>query len=392
MLNMRLNSFSFSGLNAGLLAVLIGYSSSIAIVLQAAQAAGVNQAQLHSWMWAIGIGVSLSTFIPSLLYKTPILTAWSTPGAAFLSTSLLQYGYTDAIGIFIFASTLMTIVGLTGLFHRISRWIPMHLASAMLAGILVQFGLNLFHAAEINWPLVLIMLSTYFIARFFIARLAIVLTLLSGVTYLFFHQTVPLDHLHWGLTWPVWQTPTWNLSALLSVGLPLFLVTLSSQNLPGVAMIQSYGYTPPMSPIMTGTGLIGIVLAPFGGYAFNLAAITAALCLSDEAHPDPTQRYKAALWAGFFYLLCGLFGATLIGFFIAMPKAFIGAIAGLALMGTLSQSLAGAFSKAEFRESALFTFLATASGMSLFNIGSAFWGLLIGCIVHQLTLRLAKGK
>lgn len=389
---MRLKSFSFSSLNAGLLAVLIGYSSSIAIVLQAAQAANVTQVQLHSWMWAIGIGVSLSTIIPSLLYKTPILTAWSTPGAAFLSTSLLQYEYADAIGIFIFASTLMTIVGLTGLFHRISRWIPMHLASAMLAGILMQFGLNLFYAAEVNWPLVLIMLSTYFIARFFIARLAIVLTLLSGVAYLLFQQAIPVGNLHWGLTWPVWQTPAWNLSALLSVGIPLFFVTLSSQNLPGVAMIQSYGYNPPLSPIMTGTGLIGIILAPFGGYAFNLAAITAALCLSDEAHLDPTQRYKAALWAGFFYLLCGLFGATLIGFFIAMPNAFIGAIAGLALMGTLSQSLAGAFVKPEFRESALFTFLATASGMSLFNIGSAFWGLLIGCAVHQLTRRLPKDK
>lgn len=389
---MRLKSFSFSSLNAGLLAVLIGYSSSIAIVLQAAQAANVTQVQLHSWMWAIGIGVSLSTIIPSLLYKTPILTAWSTPGAAFLSTSLLQYEYADAIGIFIFASTLMTIVGLTGLFHRISRWIPMHLASAMLAGILIQFGLNLFYAAEVNWPLVLIMLSTYFIARFFIARLAIVLTLLSGVAYLLFQQAIPVGNLHWGLTWPVWQTPAWNLSALLSVGVPLFFVTLSSQNLPGVAMIQSYGYNPPLSPIMTGTGLIGIILAPFGGYAFNLAAITAALCLSDEAHLDSTQRYKAALWAGFFYLLCGLFGATLIGFFIAMPNAFIGAIAGLALMGTLSQSLAGAFVKPEFRESALFTFLATASGMSLFNIGSAFWGLLIGCAVHQLTRRLPKDK
>lgn len=384
--------FSLSSLNAGLLAVLIGYSSSIAIVLQAARAAGASEVQLHSWMWAIGIGVGISTLIPSLIYKTPIVMAWSTPGAAFLSTSLIQYNYAEAIGIFIFASLLMTLVGITGLFHKINRWIPIHLASAMLAGILVQFGLSLFTAAESDWLLVLLLLCTFFAARYWIPRLSIVLTLLCGVTYLVLTQSISVDHLHWGVTWPVWQSPSWNVGALLGVGIPLFLVTLSSQNLPGMAMIQSYGFNPPISPIMTGTGLIGIILAPFGGYAFNLAAITAALCLSPEAHPNPKKRYKAAIWAGFFYLLCGIFGATLIGFFISMPITFIAAIAGLALMATLSQSIATAFSEEKYRESALFTFLATASGISLFNIGSAFWGLLIGLIVHQITLRLTRAK
>lgn len=381
---MRSHSSLLSTFTAGLLAVIISYSSSIAIVLQAAQAAGTTTEQLGSWMLALGIGVGISTIIPSLLLRTPVLMAWSTPGAALLATSLTQYNYAESIAIFIFASLLMTLVGISGLFHQISRWIPTHLAAAMLAGILVHFGMGLFNAAEQDYALVLCMLVSFFITRHFNPRLAVVVALSIGLLILLVKGQLSTQTLSWQLTAPVWQTPQWNLGALLSVGIPLFLVTLSSQNLPGVAMMQSYGYRPPMSPIIAGTGVIGVVLAPFGGFAFNLAAITAALCMSPEAEADPKKRYIAAVWAGCIYLLCGVFGATLILFFMSLPQALIAAIAGIALIGTISQSFAHAFSDEKHRESALLTFLATASGLSLFNIGSAFWGLVIGLCVHHL--------
>ena len=256
--------------------------------------------------------------------------------------------------------------------------------AAMLAGILVQFGMQLFNAAESNWVMVLLLLSTFFITRLFWPRLALVSALCVGVFYLLATQALHASALHWFPAIPVWQSPAWNLGGLLGVALPLFLVTLSAQNLPGVAMMQSYGYQPPISPLITTTGVVGLLLAPFGGFAFNLAAITAALCLNPDAHPDPKKRYHAAVWAGLFYLGCGLGGAALIQFFLAMPKPFIAAIAGLALIGTISQSFGQAFSEPAHRESALFAFLTTASGISLFNIGSAFWGLLCGLIVHHL--------
>ncbi|WP_298050230.1 benzoate/H(+) symporter BenE family transporter [uncultured Paenalcaligenes sp.] len=379
----------FSTFTAGLLAVIISYSSSIAIVLQAAKAAGATEAQIGSWMLALGVGIGISSIIPSLLTRTPVLMAWSTPGAALLATSLMQYNYAQSIAVFMFASLLMTLVGLSGLFYQFSRWIPAHLAAAMLAGILVHFGIGLFIAAEESWSLVLLMLISYFTVRHFSPRLAVVITLLIGVGFLFFQDSLSFSHLRWGLTAPIWQTPEWNLGALIGVGIPLFLVTLSSQNLPGVAVMQTYGYQPPMSPIIAGSGLMGVILAPFGGFAYNLAAITAALCMSPESHPEPAQRYKAAIYAGLIYLLCGVFGATLISFFLALPHALIAAISGIALIGTISQSFATAFNESSHRESALFTFLATASGISLFNIGSAFWGLVIGLIVHHL-LQLKK--
>lgn len=378
------NLHTLSAINAGFLAVVVSYASSIAIVLQAAQAAGTSNAQLGSWMLALGLGVGVGSIFYSLKTKMPVLMAWSTPEAALLATSLTQYSYAESIAIFIFSSVLMTIVGMSGLFHQFSRWIPNHIAAAMLAGILVHFGMGLFTAAQTQWPLVLLMLVVYFTVRHFSPRLSVVAALLGGVGFLLYQNTLNIEQVSWALAYPVWESPQWNFSALLGVGIPLFLVTLSSQNLPGVAMMQSYGYGPQMSPIITGTGLIGVALGAFGGFSYNLAAISAALCMSPEASPDPAQRYKAAAAAGVIYIICGLLGATLISFFVALPHALIAAIAGIALIGTISQSFATAFQNETHRESALFTFLATASGIALFNIGSAFWGLVIGLIVHHL--------
>ncbi|MEZ2721606.1 benzoate/H(+) symporter BenE family transporter [Paenalcaligenes hominis] len=375
-------SLSFPSFSAGFLAVLVGYTSSIAIVLQAAQSAGASATQLNSAMLVLGVGVGAGTILLSLLTRVPILLAWSTPGAALLATSLHQYSYAEAIGIFIFASALMVLVGVSGLFHRFSRWIPPHLAAAMLAGILVHFGIALFNVDKSAQLLVGVMLLAYLIVRWVWPRLAIIATLTAGILFLSIQGAWHSEAISWHWAVPAWQSPVWNSSALLGVGLPLFLVTLSSQNLPGVAMIQSFGYQPRLSPIITATGLLGVVLAPFGGFAYNLAAISAALCLSPEADPNPQQRYKAAVFAGGLYILCGLLGATIIGIFYVLPAPFITALAGIALISTLSQSFASAFEKESQRESTLFTFLVTASGLSFFNVGSAFWGLVLGLLIH----------
>lgn len=368
--------------SAGFLAVLVGYTSSIALVLQAVQAAGASTAQINSAMLVLGLGVGVGSIALSFITRMPILLAWSTPGAALLATSLQHYSYAEAIGVFMLASALMVLVGISGLFHRFSRWIPPYLAAAMLAGILVHFGLQVFIIAENSQLLVGTMLLAYLFFRWTWPRLAIVAALITGILILTLQDSWQSGHLVWQWALPTWQSPTWSSSALLGVGIPLFLVTLSSQNLPGVAMIQSFGYQPRLSPIITTTGLLGIVLAPLGGFAYNLAAISAALCLSSESHPDPSQRYKSTIFAGLLYALCGLLGATIIGGFYLLPVPFISALAGIALISTLSQSFASAFEREAQRESALLTFLVTASGISFFNIGSAFWGLLLGLIMH----------
>ena len=364
--------------------MLVGYSSSVAIIFQAALAAGATPEQLNSWMWALGIGMGLSCIVPSLIFKAPVLTAWSTPGAALLATSLQGLSMGEAIGTFIFCSSLITLVGLTGGFHRLLKLIPPHLASAMLAGILLNFGLGLFTAMQTQWAMCLSMLAGFLISRLVAPRYAVIIALLVGMIWAALTQQVQLSFLNWSPAVPVFMKPELNINALLSVGLPLFIVTMSSQNIPGLAVLRANGYQTPVNPLITGTGFIGVILAPFGGFSFNLAAITAALCMTPDADPDPTQRYKAAVWAGLFYILIGIFGATVVGLFSALPAELIAAIAGIALLSTISASLHTAINEETGREAALITFLCTASGLSLFSIGSAFWGLLLGLTLHYL--------
>lgn len=375
-------SFQLSHLNSGFIAVLVGYSSSVAIVFQAALAAGATPEQLNSWMWALGIGMGLSCIIPSIIFKAPILTAWSTPGAALLATSLQGLSMAEAIGIFIFSSTLITVVGITGAFQRIMQLVPRPIASAMLAGILLNFGMGLFTAMQTQWAMSLSMFFIFIVSRLVFPRYAVILALLTGVLYAFLTQQLALEELNWLPATPTFMMPEFNLSALLGVGIPLFIVTMTSQNIPGLAVLRANGYQTPANPLIAGTGVLGLFLAPWGGFSFNLAAITAALCMTPDADPDPNQRYKAAVWAGVFYLITGIFGATVVALFSAFPNELIAAIAGIALLGTIASSLHTAIEPVEGREAALVTFLCTASGLSLFAIGSAFWGLVLGMLLH----------
>jgi len=370
--------FSWSAMTAGFVAVLIGFSSSAAIVFQAASAAGATPDQISSWIFALGLGMGLTCIGLSLYYRKPVVTAWSTPGAALLITGLAGLTMPQAIGVFMFSATLVTICGVTGLFARVMNRIPLSIAAAMLAGILVRFGMDVFAAMKLEFGLVLLMFVSYLIAKRCLPRYVIIIVLILGTAFAASQGLLKLDHFQIALAHPVLIMPQFSLTSLLGVGIPLFVVTMASQNAPGVAIMRASGYHTPVSPLMTSTGLVTLVLAPFGCFSICLAAITAAICMGKEAHEDPAKRYMASVAAGVFYLLAGAFGATVVALFAAFPKALVMAIAGLALFGTIANGLTVAMSNEKHREAALITFLVTASGISLFGIGTAFWGLVAG--------------
>jgi len=367
-------------LSAGFVTVLVGYTSSAAIIFEAARSAGASQAMIASWLMALGIAMGITCIGLSLRYKVPVVTAWSTPGAALLITSLSGVSMPEAIGAFVFSAALIVLAGVTGWFEKALNRIPLPMAAAMLAGILVKFGINVFGAMQTELALVLAMFVAYLLAKRLLPRYAIVLVLLLGCAIAAAQGLLQLGEVTLTLATPLWTTPQFNPGVLLGVGLPLFMVTMASQNIPGVATLHANGYRPPISALMTGTGVVNLLLAPFGCFAVNLAAITAALCMGRDAHEDPARRYLASVAAGAFYLLLGIFGATVSALFAAFPKALVLAIAGLALFGTIAGGLATAMKDDAMREPALITFLITASGVSLAGIGSAFWGLAGGVL------------
>lgn len=386
-----LRDLSLSHVTAGFVAVLVGFSSSVVIILQAAESAGANAAQVSSWIWALGLGMGLTSAGLSLYFREPVLTAWSTPGAALLVTSLSGFSLEQATAAFIFAAVLTIIVGWTGWFERILKHLPQSLAAAMLAGILFQFGLDAFVALEGSFLLVGVMLVTYVISRQLLPRYAILLVLAVGMLVAGLQGRLHWDGLELALAEPQFVWPDFSLPVLISVGVPLFIVTMTSQNVPGLAVLRANGFRTPLSPVLTVTGLATLLLAPFGGYAFNLAAITAAICMGEEAGEKKSARYLAAVCAGVVYILVGLFGATVVALFTAFPKAFVLALAGLALLGTIGNSLHAALDDAQGREAALITFLVTVSGVTLWGVGAAFWGLVAGLLV-RLVMNLGLQK
>jgi benzoate membrane transport protein len=365
---------------AGFVAVLVGYTGSAVIVFQAARAAGASPSQVGSWMMALGLGMGLTSFAFSYRYKMPIITAWSTPGAALLVTSLAGFSLAEAIGAFIFSAILMIVCGFTGWFERAMHKIPMPIAGAMLAGILVRFGIDVFKSMQSQVILVGLMFLIYLLAKRFLARYAIIIVLLVGGLICLFTGLLNFGDFQFSVATPEFVMPAFSLTAMIGVGIPLFIVTMVSQNIPGIAVLRASGYQAPISSIISWTGITTLLLAPFGGFAFNLAAITAAICTGPEAHEDPQKRYIAGISTGVVYILLGLFGATVASLFAAFPVEFVLTLAGLALISTIANSLQMATSDPAMREPAIVTFLATASGLSLFGIGSAFWGLVAGVL------------
>lgn len=387
---MRNSTQLFPAVLAGFVAVLVGYASSAALIWQAAAAAGASAQQIAGWMTALGIGMGVSTLALSVWYKAPILTAWSTPGAALLATSLQGVSLAETVGVFIFANALILLCGLTGLFARLMKIIPHTLAAAMLAGVLLRFGLQAFSNLEGHFLLCGSMLLAWLITKAFAPRYAIVATLVVGGIAAWAGGDVVTENLHVAVVMPQWITPIFSFTTLISVGLPFFLVTMASQNAPGFATMKASGYPVAVSPLMIFTGALALLFSPFGVYSICIAAITAAICQSPDAHPNADKRWIAAAAAGVFYLLAGVFGGSITALMASLPLSWIQTLAGLALLGTIGGSLSQALHHETERDAAVVTFLVTASGVTLAGVGSAFWGLIAGGVCYAMFSRFRR--
>lgn len=382
---MKKSFFQLSHLISGFVAVLVGFTSSVLIVFQAAHQAGANPLEMSSWLFALGMSLGITSIGFSWYYKMPILTGWSTPGAALLATSLAGVTMPRAIGAFIFASFLTTMVGFTGLFERMMRIVPRTVTSAMLAGILLRFGLDVFQSFQQDMQLVGLMLLVYLLGKRFYPRYVIMLVLAVGIADAASQGLLQIHHFSWNFATPIFTKPDFHFETLISVGIPLFVVTMTSQNMTGFSVITAAGYQPPISKVISLTGLSNLVFAPFGCFSISLAAITAAICTGKESDADPKSRYKSCLIAGMCWLFIGAMGATMVTLFLTFPKNVVMTIAGLALFNTIGSSLSSALYHEKDREAAIITLLVTASGMSIMNIGSAFWGLLFGIFTLKLS-------
>jgi benzoate membrane transport protein len=374
-----------SAVVAGLIAVSVGTISSAAIVFTAAKAAGASSGELASWMLALGVGMGVTSIGLSLRYRTPVVTAWSTSGAAVLAAGLLHANMAQAVGAFLVSAALITLSGLTGWFARVMDRIPVPLAAGLLAGILVQFGIGLFSTMHGSFSVVFPMFAAYLVGRRWFPRYAVPAALAVGVVAAAATGSVHLGEVDLAFATPVFTAPEFSWQVIVGAGLPLFVVTMASQNLPGVAVLRNDGYQVPVSPLVGWTGAVNLLLAPFGCFGLNLAAITAAICTGSQAHEDRDRRYLAAVWAGVFYLCIGVFGGTVGSLLTALPLALIAGISGLGLLATITSSLSSALADAKWREPAVVTFLATASGVTLLGVGSAFWGLLAGVLASLVT-------
>ncbi|MFQ6575275.1 benzoate/H(+) symporter BenE family transporter [Pseudomonas sp. UM16] len=375
---------SLSALVAGFIATLISYAGPLVIVFQAAHSAQLSAAELSSWVWAISIGSGILGVVLSLRFRVPVVIAWSAPGSALLVALLPDIAFAEAIGAYIVANLVILLVGVSGAFDRIVSKLPPAISAAMLAGILFSFGTGLFTSLKSQPLLVLAMFVTYLLFKRMAPRYAVLAVLVCGVSIAVFTGELNSSALVVGLATPVWTLPALSWNALLSISLPLVMVALTGQFVPGIAVLRNDGYQTPASPIIASNALASVLLAPFGCHGLNLAAITAAICTGREAHDDPRKRYWAGISGGVLYLLLGVFGATLVSLFTAFPAALIAALAGLALFGAIGGALAGAMSVPSDREAALITFLVTASGMSFLGLSAAFWGLIFGLFAHLL--------
>ncbi|MGE8058440.1 benzoate/H(+) symporter BenE family transporter [Pseudomonas sp. NPDC089547] len=338
---------SLSAIVAGCIATMISYAGPLVIIFHAAEAAGLSHQQLSSWVWAVSMGSAVLGALLSLRYRVPVVIAWSIPGSALLVSALPQLGLEQAVGAYLVANLLLLMIGISGAFDRIIARLPGSIAAGMQAGILFSFGIEVFRALPVQ-P---------------------VLELAS----------------------PQWVTPQFSLQAVFSLALPMVLVALTGQFMPGMAVLRNAGYPTPASPLISASALAGALLAPFGCHGLNLAAVTASLCTGPEAHENPRRRYVAAVAGSALYLLLGIAGATLMSLFAAFPAALVAALAGLALYGAISEALARSLAEPAERDAGLFTFLVTASGVAFLGLSAAFWGLLFGLLAHAL-LRLRQPR
>jgi benzoate membrane transport protein len=369
---------------AGLLIVIIGFTSSIVLVLPAAEAAGLSQAEVGSWVWSVSLGSGLATMILSLWYGKPLIAAWSTPGLALLGSSLAHYSIAEAVGAYMLVSLVIILLGASGLFERVIALIPQPVAVTVLGGILLKYGLNIFTGLQSDPATVLALMLSFLILRRIKMSVPIGGAVLVGFGAAFLIGKLDLSGLRLELAAPVWIWPQFSLRSLLGLGLPLLVLALSSQNLPGFVAMRAAGYEPPVNGSLIVTGAISLLFAPMLNHGTTMAAITTAIGSSPDTHPDPTRRYAVGVSAGLIRMLFGVFGLTIVSLLTALPAAVIAAIAGLALLATILQCLVGGFQDPHHRDASLWAFLITASDLQLFGIGSAFWGFVFGIGVHRI--------
>lgn len=373
---------SASAVAAGLVAVLVSFGGTAVLMVQAGHTAGLDAARIGSWIGSLSLAFGLGGALYSLRTGLPIVMAWSTPGAALLVTALAGVPFDQAIGAFVLAAALTLACGLFGWIDPILRRIPGEIAAAMLAGVLLNFGMGVFSSINQQPALVLAMCAAYLVCRRLAPRYAVLVVMLVAIAIAYALDLMQLDLLDWRLTEFVWTTPAFSAQAAVSLGIPLFVVAMASQNLPGLAILQAAGYRPPASRLVAATGLLGLLAAPFGAHSVTMGAISAAICTGPEAHPDSSKRYIAAATYGLGYVALSVVAGAVAVFFQALPPALLAALAGLALLGTIMGGMAAAMANPQRREAALITLLATASGFSFWGIGSAFWGLAAGLAAH----------
>jgi benzoate membrane transport protein len=379
-----LNDFSVPAVFAGFITFLVGISVSAVLVIEAAQTLGASTEQITSWFWALGLAIGLSGLLLSWKFKYPVATSWSTAGLALILATGSGYSLNEAIGAFLVCGVLTAALGFLGIFQRVLSYIPQSLTSAMLAGVLLKFGISLFASMQNEWAFILSLLAAYILSKRFWPRYSIVITVIAGIALCPVFLKFSMPAIQIAMAKPVWVSPAFSSSAILGLALPLFVINMASQYLPGLAMIKSYGYQPNVNQLIGWTGTAQAIFSPFGSYSVNIAAISAAISLDDQVHPDPAKRYIAGMSCGFFYIVMGIFAATLTSFLMSFPAVFITALAGIALLGTISHNIAIAFHEPSEREAALLTFLFSASGIQFFGIGAAFWGLIFGFAVHYI--------
>lgn len=369
---------------AALVSVLINYGGTFAIVFQAAKVANLSPELTASWVFSLSIGIGITGLWLSYKYKEPIITAWSTPGVAFLASALVFTPFNEAIGAYMLSAIGFIILGLTGMFDRLIKYIPPGIASGLLAGILLQFGIAAFGGAALDPSLVILLFFTYILLKRLFPRFAIVGILLVGSLYLIVLDKVDFTNVGISFAMPVFTMPQFSVATLLGVAVPLFIITLTGQYIPGMLILRNDGFKTSANPILTVTGIGSLLMAPFGSHAFNIAAISSAICTGPDAHEDKSKRYLAGIICGLLYIIVGIFGVTLVTLFLILPSTFIATLAGLALLGTIGSSLADAMAEEKGREVALITFLATAANVTLLGVGGAFWGLVAGMFAHVI--------
>jgi benzoate membrane transport protein len=360
------------------IAIVVGFGGTVALVIQALRALGASVEQTASAVTALCLGMALGSIAMSMKTRMPIIVAWSVPGAALLVASTPGLAWPVAIGVFIAASVLTVLVGIVPALGHLAERIPISLASAMLAGVLLPFCLDAFRLGAADPLLVAVLVAVFIVGRQRAPLYVLLLVLVAAMALtLLRHQ---LESLPPGSTFGTLSPtlPVIEAGAIISLAIPFFLVTLISQNLAGIVVLRTSGFAPNPGALLVGTGALSLVLAPFGSPGVNLAAITAALCTSDEAHPDRTRRWIVGVIYGALYFVLAVFSPTLVRFFLALPHTVVAALAGLALVPALMSSLENMLARREHRDAAVLTFLATGSGLALHGLGSAFWGLVAG--------------